>query len=112
MSTRCQILMKQGSDTLWFYRHCDGYPEGVKPTLDTFCKWLKDGLIRKDLQQASGWLVILGHLENKVKDAPIPNDPYGWEVGSYEPCPPERHGDIDHLYEIDIDNAAWREIPL
>ena len=32
----------------------------VKPTLDKFCEWLRDGKIRRDPMQAAGWLVVLG----------------------------------------------------
>ena len=33
MSTRANIILKDSYDKLYFYRHCDGYPEGVAPTL-------------------------------------------------------------------------------
>ena len=36
MSTRANIKVKDSYDTLWFYRHSDGYPEGAIPTIDKF----------------------------------------------------------------------------
>lgn len=131
MSTRCNIVVKETynyKDTkgkpvsqtskLFFYRHSDGYPEGAMPILNVFMKWLKSGKIRTDLQQASGWLILLGAMEyntlpefNTEKphfegghaygDIGTIQDPKDWKCGSIEPttC---IHGDIDYLYVIDL----------
>jgi len=120
MSTRANIVLKEGKDKLYFYRHSDGYPRGAMPLLERFTQWGKDGKIRKDLQQCAGWLIVLGAIEyctiptyeievtnrygrerKETKDETIqpPND---WKVGSIEPttC---LHGDIEYLYTIDIE---------
>lgn len=108
MSTRCQVIVKEGDCELWFYRHSDGYPEGVKATLDKFCGWMRDGLIRKDAMQAAGWLVLIGAQEYDNPGKPV-DDIGGWKVGAYEPCEPSVHGDIDHLYVVDVNKASWKE---
>ena len=116
MSTRANIVLKDGDDELWFYRHSDGYPEGTKPLLDKFMKWIKSGVIRNNLSQASGWLIILGALEyqsipeckeiDKTKygsygDIKSIEPPKDWKVGAIEPTT-GRHGDIEFLYTIDL----------
>lgn len=69
MSTRCNIIVKDGRDELIFYRHSDGYPEGAMPTLETFLALVKEGKVRSNVSQAAGWLILLGgqirHLERK-----------------------------------------------
>jgi hypothetical protein len=107
MSTRCNIKVADGYDTLWFYRHSDGYPEGALPTLKKFMGWVKDGLIRENVGQASGWLIVIGHKEyseyegNGYTDLPSKESGSGWKVGAYEPTTGE-HGDIEYLYELDL----------
>ena len=109
MSTRCQVICTDGSaDDIWFYRHSDGYPAGVAPTLDRFCQLLKDRKIRANTEQGAGWLLLIGR-EELLSIKPTNAD---WKVGTYEPCAPEQHDDIDHLYEVDMMNATWEEIPL
>ena len=104
MSTRCQVIVKDSYDEVWFYRHSDGYPEGVKETLSTFISWVKEGKIRDNAEQAAGWIVILGHVEYNVPNVPDTNDRFsGWKCGAYEPCSPEKHGDIEYLYTVDLD---------
>jgi hypothetical protein len=103
MSTRCQVIIKDSYSEVWFYRHSDGYPEAVIPSLEKFLSWVKEGKIRADAMQASGWLVILGHNEYQVSDEPG-NDPvFDWKVGAYEPCTPEEHEDIEYLYTVDLE---------
>lgn len=99
MSTRCQVIVKDRRSEVWFYRHSDGYPEGVEKSLKTFLDYVKSEKIRDNAEQASGWLVIIGHNEYNTKD--VPDD--DWKVGAYEPCPPEEHGDIEYLYTVDLD---------
>ena len=114
MSTRCNIIIKDGHDQLWFYRHSDGYPSGALPTLKKFMQWVKDRRIRDNVSQAAGWLIIIGHQEyrptaegNKEHyEAPqfVPGGESSlsdWKVGAYEPtiC---QHGDIEYLYTLDL----------
>ena len=135
MSTRANVIIqesykdyksgKQFTNRLYFYRHSDGYPEGVMPTLDIFVKWLKSGNIRNNLSQSAGWLVLLGAMEYNTipeyeEDKSFPSGSYGdietikepkdWKVGAYEPTN-SLHGDIEHLYVIDLTKKEVKEIP-
>ncbi len=124
MSTRANILGKDQHDQLWFYRHCDGYPEGTLPLLNKFMEWVKTGKIRDDVGQAAGWLIILGALEYKTVPAAEykPDEMIGtfkingevkfdtlqlndWKVGSIEPTT-GKHGDIEYLYTVDLHNKT------
>ncbi len=126
MSTRTNIILKEGNEQLFFYRHSDGYPEGVAPTLNKFIELLRTNKIRNNLSQSAGWLIILGAAEyNTNKDyrnkdygkplnTPIrdflpngENNGMDWKVGAYEPTT-GIHGDIEFLYEIDLDNKTLK----
>jgi hypothetical protein len=137
MSTRANVLIKDGRDKQWFYRHSDGYPSCTAESLKTFIKWLVDGKIRGNVGQGGSWLIILGNNEtNKmIKDmnkedkerakknpdfAPRkytskdfggsakPSVGYsGWKVGAYE-ITTEQHGDIAYLYTIDMEKETVR----
>ena len=63
MSTRANIIIKDEHSQLIFYRHSDGYPEGALPTLNKFMDWVKAGKIRDNVDQASGWLILIGAQE-------------------------------------------------
>jgi len=136
MSTRANVIIEERGtwgekpyvNRLYFYRHSDGYPEGVKPTLDVFVKWLKSGKIRNNLTQSAGWLILLGSAEyntmpgyelekskieslnGKYGDVSTIKDPADWKAGAYEPTN-SLHGDVEHLYVIDLKNKEWNEIP-
>jgi hypothetical protein len=103
MSTRANIKVIDGTEELWFYRHSDGYPEGAMPLLEEFMKHVKDGTIRDNISQASGWLVWLGAKEYDQKGPGMPGmyAGYEWKVGSIEPTTGQ-HGDIEYLYTIDL----------
>lgn len=126
MSTRCNIVLRSKlcaadpakPDELWFYRHSDGYPDGVMPTLGEFLKLLGERSIRRNLSQCAGWLILLGHeeyakegycgtLENHRTKADCKAREYhnAWKCGAYEPTTGE-HGDIEYLYVVDVDNVA------
>lgn len=128
MSTRANVIIQESyscdgkikTDKMYFYRHSDGYPEGVMPTLNVFMKWLKNGDLRSNPQQCAGWLIMLGAIEYSTiprynvteekgfmdwvyKNADLDSieTPEDWKVGAYEPttC---IHGDIEYLYVIDL----------
>ena len=121
MSTRANIIIKDGNQELWFYRHSDGYPEGTMPTLKKFLNYVKSGKIRDNVGQASGWLILIGAEEYKEYNIPrkgksydfltdeetkewegkISSKPNDWKVGAYEPTAGQ-HGDIEYLYTIDL----------
>jgi hypothetical protein len=118
MSTRCNVIIKDEDDQLIFYRHSDGYPDGALPTLKKFMQWVADGLIRSNVEQASGWLILIGADEygdaTDYKSSPtrtyrkehiLDPDPIdagsGWKCGAYEPSI-DIHGDIEFLYTLDL----------
>ena len=126
MSTRCNVLLKDGHEQLWFYRHSDGYPSVTGESLRRFMRWVIDGRLRDNVSQAGGWLILLGAVEyqtlsatlfpqgtiesykqdrNAVADAVrafVPND---WKCGAYEPtCGQHRH--IEFLYTIDLESKS------
>jgi hypothetical protein len=70
MSTRANILMKDGYSKQWFYRHSDGYPSCTAESLKTFVKWLVEGKIRENVSQGGSWLIVLGNNETNamIKD--------------------------------------------
>ncbi len=105
MSTRANIIIKDEYNKLCFYRHSDGYPGGTLPTLKKFLNWVKEGKIRDNVNQAAGWLILIGADEYK-KDGKIICEPdktsvSGWKCGAYEPTT-DIHEDIEYLYIIDL----------
>lgn len=102
MGTRANIRIKDEGNFLLFYRHSDGFPSDILPSLFEFMRWVVDGKIRRDAIQASGWLVILGNREHGATiDA---NGPSSWQVGAYEPTP-DLHLDSEWLYDLDLYEA-------
>lgn len=116
MSTRSQIIIKDEYDEQWFYRHSDGYPSGNLPQLQKLIKWYHEGLIRRNVEQSAGWLILIGAREydhdHDFKDGkvieipkkditkPSKDDYSSWKCGSYEISVPREHGDIEYLYTI------------
>lgn len=74
------------------------------PTLEKFMKYVKAGKIRDNVQQAGGWLILLGSKEYNTTEPG--GEPSNWKCGSIEPCPPEKHGDIAYLYVLDLDKKT------
>lgn len=119
MSTRASIKITDDDDTLYFYRHTDGYPEGTMPTLKKFMAMVKSGAIRDNVGQAAGWLIIIGAQEyncakpyakppvtQATADALKMNDYTSdgflrWKVGAYEPTTGV-HGDEEYQYHVDL----------
>ena len=120
MSTRSQVIIKDNIDEQWFYRHSDGYPSGNLPALYKFIKWFKQGKIRGNVEQSSGWLILIGAeeygtmMDEKMQSIrkptltePVGNNFESWKCGAYEICPcKRRHGDIEWLYTIDLSNET------
>lgn len=126
MSTRANIILKDGDEHLFFYRHSDGYPEGVKSTLYAFTRLIKSGKLRNNLSQCAGWLVLLGAIEYQTLPAFLFSE-HGkrmmdmdgdkivqniqaltleWKCGAYEPTT-GIHGDIDYLYIVDVNTGDY-----
>ncbi len=122
MSTRANIILKDGDEQLFFYRHSDGYPEGALPLLEKFLEMVKNRNLRDNLSQSAGWLIMLGAIEynsilpyklqpenypgqKRYSDLstvrPPANNGSDWKVGSIEPTT-GIHGDIEWLYTIDL----------
>ena len=121
MSTRCNVVIKdQHEQQIILYRYCDGYPEGVAPTLDKFCEWVKQDRIRQNAGQSAGWLILLG-IQEYASDAPYielmdlqPGEEgsgsgwdMDWKIGAYEPTD-SIHGDIDYIHVVDLMSATWK----
>lgn len=115
MSTRSNIILGSPlwNEQLYFYKHMDGYPDGVAPYLNTFVRWLREGYIRNNVEQSAGWLIVMGTMEqlsrfNAINFKNMPEF-YGWKVGDIElaTC---IHGDIEHLYYINVDTMNWYEL--
>lgn len=96
MSTRANIIMKDGNRSLIFYRHSDGYPEGVLPSLKKLVDLMASGPLRDNLSQASGWLIVLGALEYAALPKVLVADKDGSE----------------HLYVVDMERKAIDEIEI
>ena len=122
MSTRAQVIIKdEFGDELRFYRHSDGYPEGIMPSLEKFLSWVKEGKIRDNVEQSAGWLILIGaeeyreRYDDTLKESvtqPEDDRVSGWMCGAFEPCACRSlHGDIEHLYEIDLNEKSIREVP-
>jgi hypothetical protein len=118
MSTRARVTITDGENELNFYRHSDGYPSGVMPTLGHFMKRVKNGQIRDDLMQAAGWLIAFGINEYRalgytgdLEPGPIGSS-MGWRVGAYEPDPYPLHGDEEYIYILNLkDKTIQMVIP-
>lgn len=117
MSTRAIIIVRDGEEELRFYRHSDGYPAGVKNTLGKFMKALKAGLIRDNIGQAAGWLVVLGHNEYLNSGSPgTSKEPaegmYGWKCGAYEPVAHKENMGEEFTYIINIKTKKMTTINM
>jgi len=113
MSTRCQIKLKESSDSIHIYKHSDGYPEDVIPTLKPFVeRFFKNRGNDSEylLAQIIRAFAIRDYKERLDNDktgkkqcSKLPKDDnflygqdyLGWGLGCIE------HGDIAYLYEID-----------
>ena len=103
MGTRCNIkITDYYGGELWFYRHSDGYPECVLPSLEPLMDGLRAGLLRDNVGQFGGWLIVIGNKEyNRTRGLPTKRGFSTWKCGAYEPTT-GLHDDIDYLYHIDL----------
>ena len=101
MSTRCNVVVKDGYQELWFYRHHDGYPESILPDLEPVMQKLRYGKLRDNASQFAGWLIVKGN-EDYYNRHPGYDD---WKVGNYEPTAGQ-HCDVVFVYEIDLRNKT------
>lgn len=101
MSTRCNVIIQDEFNKLYFYRHSDGYPECTGESLKRFVRGYTKHKFRLNSSQSAGWLILHGHYEYGLTayDA--------WKVGAYEPTS-EIHADIEYKYIIDLVNRELR----
>lgn len=107
MGTRCNIKITDDyGGELWFYRHSDGYPDCVMTTLEPLMDKLREGLLRDNVGQFGGWLIVIGNKEyNRTRGLPTKRGFSTWKCGAYEPTTGQ-HGDIDYLYHIDLSRKS------
>ena len=89
MSTRCNVIIREGSWKILLYHHHDGYPEGVGKDL----KSLMERIV------ANHWFIDSERMATiLVKNE---TETTGFDDKEYEPacC---LHYDIEYLYEIDV----------
>ena len=97
MSTRCQIQVE--GESVLLYKHCDGYPTGVLPTLEDVVTWFKE---ERGFFDGSYLLARIGQRFMNDSDN-VGSDPdrrisalgYGYDT--------EIHGDIEYLYTVHTD---------
>jgi adenylate cyclase len=78
MGTRANVKIVDGNETVWIYRHYDGYPSAVIPDLNQLIEALKDDNVN-NASEAASYLEL-----NK----------------NYESTD-QQHGDIEYLYTVD-----------
>jgi len=127
MSTRANVIItetrtwggEKHTESLVFYRHSDGYPDGTMPALELFLDWVKSGCIRDNVDQSAGWLIMIGAIEYgtipkyEIEEGgmreygdlstiamPIDNGST-WKAGAFEPAT-VLGGDIEYLYVVDL----------
>lgn len=113
MSTRCQIKLRTEDETvntIYIYKHSDGYPEGVLPTLVPLVN---------EFMKSRGWdgayllcQIIRAFALEDYKAFTAQPDVYKYKIeGSYRflgwGLDTIQHGDIDYLYEIDEKGSIY-----
>ena len=114
MSTRALIIVKdEYGDKLGFYRHSDGYPEGVMPLIQKYVDMVRSGQLRNNVVQSAGWLIELGRQElvDMYKDMGESGVPayYKWKIGTIEPhviTNPKKQSDLEYCYTINLSNCT------
>lgn len=105
MSTRCQIVIKDGEsfNPIKIYKHSDGYPNGVLPTLEPF---IKDFVVNRGpdveycLAQIVRHFAVKDFVRNDKKEVPSSSRYIGWGLDT------ELHGDIEFLYIVDLSQGG------
>ena len=91
MSTRCQVKVTDGTESLTLYHHTDGYPSNMLPIIRS--AWEKYG---------QGWE---GARVGKVASMLCAVDPTVFEPLDYHTL----HGDIEYYYIINCKDTAHTE---
>ena len=82
MSTRANIIVKDGLSTVYLYRHCDGYPRGLGAELQEFVKGFEN-----NIYWTSSYDIVGRLLTGAVEDI------------EHTSC---LHWDIEYKYIIDV----------
>lgn len=99
MSTRCQIKLKtddSSTNTIYVYRHHDGYPEGPHGVLSLLHPLVESFIKSRGFDES--------YLLARICQAVCTNtgsQTTGAGIDTVE------HGDIDFLYEVDKDGQIW-----
>ena len=86
MSTRANILLLETGYRLWIYHHWDGYPS-----------WLGEQLMKILQKHKEHKYLDIYELANELIKNP---DDEGYEITN------QRHGDIEYLYVINVENKT------
>ena len=114
MSTRCHILFTDEDASLLTYKHCDGYPSEVIPLLRDYWWWYPR-TERLEYLTATWFYYCKRQRERQSAelerfDVPMETDEldYNHPVAlSYGICADDEvHGDIEHFYEVDIEEEV------
>lgn len=93
MSTRCNIIIKDGAERIYLYHHHDGYPMGVGTELQHYLqhKW--------GYSRITSWYgtsiandLVKGHINEPMAKVPHKDDEYEITYGL--------HDDIEYIYVI------------
>ena len=103
MSTRCNIIVKDGNDRIYLYHHHDGYPMGVGTELQ---RWL-DERFKPQPYFTPRWYAM-SIATALVKGAPVyPFDKEGKKDDEYE-ITTGLHGDVEYVYVINCQARTLR----
>ena len=111
MSTRSQIKVK-GSEIM-IYKHSDGYPEGVMPTLKEIVKTFADKRGNEPDYALAQIMRAYARRDEEKRQAILADDEQeAWHDIYKEPrmtgwgldC--IQHGDIEYLYEVDLEERT------
>ena len=95
MSTRCNIIIREGKDKILLYHHHDGYPEGVGKDLLNYMQKTCDEHRGVCAESVARELV-----KNETSRTGLNDNGYVPAI-----C---IHYDIEYLYEIDTDRCTLR----
>lgn len=90
MATRANIKIIEGDKVTWLYHHWDGYPK----YLGAFLLWRLYNKLENTNHYIDTCDIVNGLLKDKVDD--------GFEYTT------DMHGDIEYLYEVNIDNRTLK----
>lgn len=91
MSTRASIQLIDGEDTLFFYQHSDGYPEGLGAWLSRCLKLPQIQECKDDIEYLAGILIMEVNRDYIERNQRLPDMVPALGV----------HGDESYTYVID-----------